>query len=102
MLFMVDCYKIRLIVIGLAINLATKLVIETHYCFHRSDFHKSGWSLRQFILLMNCTLDSTIYLVPNTVMIAKLFNHKFRFIYYFKIAHYQERSSFNRESIEKL
>ena len=35
---------------------------------------------------MNYTFGFTIYLGPNAVMIAEPSSHKFRFIYYFRIA----------------
>ena len=68
MLVMMNFYWIKLIVIGLAINLAIKLAIETCYRSHRSDFYRFNQASRQFILLMNCTLGSIIHLGPNTVM----------------------------------
>ena len=48
MLVMVHYYRIRLVVIGLAINA----------CYHpyRSDFYRSDQSSRQFTLLINCTI----------------------------------------------
>ena len=37
----VDCYKIRLVIICLVIDLAIELAIITRYCYYRSDFYKS-------------------------------------------------------------
>ena len=71
-------HKLHIQVIGVA--------IETCYCFHKSNFHKSDLSLRQFISLINCTIDSTIHLGHNAVMTARPSSYKSRFIYHFKIA----------------
>ena len=48
MLIKIDYYGLRLVVISLAIN--------AHYYSHKSDFHKSDWSLKQFTLFINCTI----------------------------------------------
>ena len=47
-------------------------------------------------------LGSIIYLGPDIVIIAGLSSHKSKIIYYFKIAHYQKKLTFNRGVIEKL
>ena len=70
-------YKLHTWVIGVA--------IETHYCFHKSDFYKSDLSLRQFTSFMNCTLGFIIYLGPYAVITPRLSSHKSRFICYFRI-----------------
>ena len=62
------------------------VAIETCYRSHRSDFYRSDLLSRQFTLLMNYMLGSTIYLCPNAVMTAGLSSYKFRFICYFRIA----------------
>ena len=51
---------------------------------------------------MNYTLSFIIYMGSSAVIIARLFSHKSRFIYHFKIAHYQKGLSSNRRSIKKL
>ena len=71
-------YKLYAWVIGVA--------IKTCYSFYKSDFYRFDLSLRQFTLLINCTLGSIIHLSPNAVMTTKLFSHKSKFICYFKIA----------------
>ena len=70
-------YELHILVIGMA--------IETRYCSYRSDFHKSDLSLKQFTLLTNFTLRSSIYLGPNAGMTAGLSSHKSRFICHFRI-----------------
>ena len=65
-----------------SLALLSKLTINSY----RSDFHRSNLSLRQFTLLMNYTLSSTIYLGPNADIIAGSSNNKSRFICYFRIA----------------
>ena len=52
--------------------------------------------------LINYTLNSTIYLGPNVVITTGPSSYKSRFIYYFRIAYYQKRLSFNRGLIKKL
>ena len=47
-------------------------------------------------------LSSTIYLGPNPVITAGLSSHKYRFIYYFRIAQYKEGLSSDTESIKKF
>ena len=51
---------------------------------------------------INYILDFLIYLGSNAVITAGLSSYKSRFIYYFKITHYQERSSFDKGLIKKL
>ena len=46
--------------------------IETRYCFHKSDFHRSDLSLRQFILFMNCTLGSLACLSKLAIVLTDL------------------------------
>ena len=110
---MINCYKMRLVVIALPINTCCSsyrsdfhrsdcfpeaihfihelhaqvigVAIETRYYSHKFDLHRSDWYLKQFILLINCTLGFTIYLGPNAVIIAGPFSHKSTFIYHFKI-----------------
>ena len=128
MLFMVNCYKIKFVIISFAINAC--------YCSYRSDFYRSNWFSRQFISPINCMirssvfllklaivfkdltfiglicpqnnlfinhmLGSAIYLSPNIVMIAGLSSHKSIFIYYFRIVYYWNRLSSNKGLIEKL
>ena len=87
---------IDLTIIGLidpkAINFTHELhacvigvAIKTRYRSHRSDFHRSDLSLRQFTSLINCTLGSNIHLGPNTVMIARPSSYKSKFICHFRI-----------------
>ena len=78
------------------------ITIKTCYYSHRSDFHKSDLSPRQFISLMNGTLSFTIHLSANAVINAGLSSYKSRFIYHFMIAHYWERLIFYKWSIENL
>ena len=51
---------------------------------------------------MNYTLGFTIYLSLNAVITVGLFRHKFRFIYYFRIAHYRKKLSSDKRLMEKL
>ena len=57
----------------------------------------SDWYLRQFALLINCILDSSIYLGYDAVMIARPSSYKFRFIYHFMIAHYEKKLFFDQK-----
>ena len=65
-----------------SLALLWKLAIDSHRC----HFHNSDLSPRQFILFINCTLDFTIYLGPNTGITARSFSHKSRFICHFRIS----------------
>ena len=53
---------------------------------HRFDFHKFDLSLRQFTLLINCTLNSTMNQGLDAVMTTELSSHKSRYICHFRIA----------------
>ena len=87
-------YKIKLIVIGFAIT--------TRYCSYKADFYEFDWFLMQFTLLMNCMLGSTIHLGPDEIMIVGVASYTSRYIYHFRIIHYQEGLFFERGSIKKL
>ena len=61
------------------------MVIETCYYSYKFDFNRFDLSSKQFTLLMNCTLGSTIYLGSDIVMTAGPFSHKSKFICHFRI-----------------
>ena len=64
MLIMINCHKMWLVVFGFAINVC--------YCFHKSDFDKSDWSQKQFILLMNCIIGSLALLLKLAIVLTDL------------------------------
>ena len=48
------------------------LIINAYYYSHRSDFHESDWFLKQFISLMNCTLELLTLLLKLAIILTDL------------------------------
>ena len=92
MLVMMDCYRMRLVVLALLLIFAIILLNLT----------SKGLISPQDYSTMNYTLDSTIHQSLNLVMTARLSIYKSRFVSHFRIAYYQEELISNKKSVKTL